>query len=117
MVTHSKLLRGRWRRDVVNADQIAANLVYYAMRSVIRMTATALPTLDACSLVSLLQVQQKVLFGGEELTVLIDLHLAFVNMAHHRVRHWRTHAVRTGCMMMSRIETVLNPGIRDGLSP
>jgi hypothetical protein len=59
----------------------------------------------------------EVLLCGKGLTILIDPHLAS--------RIWHTIGLGIGgpavfdpgCMMMSRIETVLNPGIRDGLSP
>jgi hypothetical protein len=61
------------------------------------------PVVERLLLCVLVAGPTEVLLRSEGLTFLIDPHLAFEDMAYHR--------------MMSRIETVLNPGIRDGLSP
>ncbi len=53
----------------------------------------------------------EVLLGRKDRSFLVDPHLSFGdNIGGLAV-------FDPGCMMMSRIETVLKPGIRDGLSP
>jgi len=54
----------------------------------------------------------KVFLRRKGLTFLIDPHLAFEDIG-----IGGPAVFDPGCMMMSRIETVLNPGIMDGLSP
>src|ERR1700730_9680964 len=65
-----------------------------AIRSVIRIIATALLALDACSLVILLQVQTK-FFLAVNVFFLVDLKLAFSDMADHGILHRRTHGLRS----------------------
>jgi len=59
----------------------------------------------------------EIFLRSKRLALLIDPHLAFENMTYHRVGIGGPIVFDPGCMMMSRSETVLNPGIIDGLSP
>ena len=56
-----------------------------AVRSVIRIIATTLLTLDACSFVFLLQVQTKFFLACERLPILLDPKLPFGDMADHGI--------------------------------
>src|SRR5712691_4430068 len=79
--------------------------------------ATTVPSLNTCSLVSLLQVQTTCFLAVKVFSSCTTRNSPSVI--------WQTMACimggpilfDPGCTMMSRIETVLKPGMRDGLSP
>src|SRR5256884_9517653 len=79
--------------------------------------ATTVPSLNDCSFVSLLQVQTKCFLAVKVLSSCTTRNSPSVI--------WQTMAsfmggpivFDPGCMMMSRIETVVKPGMMDGLSP
>src|SRR6516164_5642618 len=88
-----------------------------AFRSVILIIATTLPSLNACSFVSLLHVQTKFFLAVKVFSSCSSRSSPSVI--------WQTIAFSIGgpmvfdpgCIMTSRIETVLKPGIMDGVSP
>src|SRR5258708_6181996 len=59
----------------------------------------------------------EILFGRERLPFLLDPKLPFGDMADHGIHHRGAAVFDPGCMITSRIETVLKPGMRDGVSP
>ena len=71
------------------------------------------PVIERLLLCVLIASPAEVLLRGKDLTFLIDAHLAFEDVAHHRIGIGGPAVFDPGCMMMSRIETVLNPGIND----
>src|SRR6266566_9948428 len=94
-----------------------ASTLPQAFKSVIRMIATTLPGLDTCSFVSLLQVHTKFFLAVKVLPSCSTRSSPSVI--------WQTMGFiiggpivfDAGCMMTSRIETVLKPGMMDGVSP
>src|SRR6266446_5402050 len=81
------------------------------------MMATTRPSLNACSFVSLLQVQTKSFLAVNV--------FASCSIRSSPSVIWQTMAFiiggaavfDPGCMMTSRIDTVLKPGMMDGVSP
>lgn len=82
-----------------------------------RMIATTFPSLNACSFVSLLQVHIK-FFLTVKVFPSCPIRSSPRDVADHAIHHRRTPWIfDPGCMMMSRIETILKPRMRDGVSP
>lgn len=59
----------------------------------------------------------KIRLTRKGLSLLLKPKLSFADMADHGIHHGGPMVFDPGCIMMSRIETVLKPGIRDGVSP
>src|SRR5262249_33830928 len=86
-------------------------------RSVIRIIATTRPSLNACSFVSLLQVQTKSFLAVNVLPSCSTRSSPSVIWQIMAFIIGGAMVFDPGCMMMSRIETVLKPEISDGASP
>jgi hypothetical protein len=96
VLVRPRLLKSPWRPSGAEAyPSLDTKPEGQAIRSVIRMTETTLPSLNACSLCVLVAGPAEILLCGEDLTFLIDPHLAFEYMAHHRIRHRRTSGLRS----------------------
>ena len=59
----------------------------------------------------------KVLLGRKGLSPLLDPKLPLGDMADHGIHHRGASVFDPGCIMTSRIETVLKPGMMDAVSP
>ena len=59
----------------------------------------------------------KVLLGRKGLSLLLDPKLPLGDMADHGIHHRGASVFDPGCIMTSRIETGLKPGMMDAVSP
>src|SRR5207253_5581551 len=113
-LAHSSCIRDPRSRCL--RPPVGAQNELHAFRSVILIIATTFPSLYACSFVSLLQVQAKFFLAVKV--------FPSCSIRSSPSAIWQTMAFSIGgpivfdpgCIMRSRIETVLKPGLMDGVS-